>query len=349
MHDGTKLFLFNLWTASSHHHNPQPLGTFTRFRFLLRSRDFQLTFLFQNNFSNEVVNEDVLNKEEIVITTDSNEAENHFNESSADLERNEGAKNFEELNRTENEKFIENSGEIEEDTKIELSNEAKSSTTKEQNDKAERIENEELKAFIKLEEDSKAQDNQCESNEFKVESNFPEVEPKISEVQPNDSKVEPNISKVEPNNSLIKSNEPEDISKALEPDNPGEIINNLVEPKIEHSNDLQVSQDEDRAKSSDTYDILDGTEERKFADLINSNEIPPESNVDILIIDQNEINEEEEELLSDKEIKSVQKEYEDEEFDDNDDVVVSPQRNLSADLCKPTRTGDSTKDEVSLS
>lgn len=130
---------------------------------------------------------------------------------------------------------------------------------------------------------------------------------------------------------------------------------NTVEESTQESNELKVEetqnelnlpQTEDRAKSSDTYDV----DQDIKIDPFKGEEIPYDSNVDILIIDRNEINEEsEEELLSDKEIKSVQREFDVEEFDDNDDVVVSPQRNLSADLTKPTKTGDSTKDEVSLS
>ena len=65
-----------------------------------------------------------------------------------------------------------------------------------------------------------------------------------------------------------------------------------------------------------------------------------------MIIDNKD--EDQGDLLSDKEIKEVQKNIKNEEFDDNDDVVVSSFQSLSA---KPTKTGEksSTKDEVSLS
>lgn len=146
------------------------------------------------------------------------------------------------------------------------------------------------------------------------------------------------------------------------------ILNELEVPlKINEeiiSNELEVPLSDDRVATSDTnendgeeidqetgeIDTQPLVEEMQIiGDPIANDEIPRDSHVDILIIDQNEINEEDEELLSDKEIKSVQKELEGEEYDDNDDVVVSPQRDLSADLLKPTKTGDSTKDEVSLS
>lgn len=179
------------------------------------------------------------------------------------------------------------------------------------------------------------------------------------ELEPEVDKEEIMENSAEPEESIIqesKDSEEPIIQESNEPKEP--IIQESNEPAIEepkelaepiNSNELNVPQS-DRVKTSDSFNI--GTEENgiKFEDPINLDEIPQDPHVDILIIDQNEINEEsEEELLSDKEIKSVQKEYDDEEFDDNDDVVVSPQRNLSADLSKPTRTGDSTKDEVSLS
>jgi hypothetical protein len=271
-------------------------------------RDSQLTFLFQNNISNEVDNEDVLNKEEIITTTDNHEPENK-NENC--LEVSSSADDFEENNKIE--PVIETTENKEEEKIIENSPEQEESLAEKSKDS----------------ESTKQEEN--EHKDSIPEINKPEQLLQASEI-------------LEESKLFEESNETEKSSNELE------------DPKLEESkeeepfnpNELNIPQSEIRVKSSDTYDIdYDGTEEKNFGDQVIVEEILQDPHVDILIIDQNEINEEnEEELLSDKEIKSVQKEYEDEEFDDNDDVVVSPQRNLSAD--KPKLTGDSTK-EVSLS